>query len=145
MKKLLSTLSLVLFMGIVTVSAQCCNGVTADISASSTATCSELQKSGEVKIYYFHFTRRCETCLAVESVTEEAIREYYGDKVSFESINIEKEKENPMVKKYKISGSTLLIVKGSIKEDMTSDAFMNARTNPDKFKSKLKSTIDAKL
>ena len=145
MKKLISTLSLIFFVGVVSVSAQCCSGATASNSTSSKTDCSETHKTKQVKPYYFHSTRRCETCKAAESVTEETLKEYYGDKVAFESINVDKDKENAMVKKYKISGSALLIVNGDKKVDMTGDAFMNARTNPDKLKSKLKSTIDSMI
>jgi hypothetical protein len=145
MKKLISTLSFILFIGVVAVSAQCCNGAIADNSTSSQVVCSETQESGKVKTYYFHATRRCATCQAVEAVTKEAIKEYYGDKVTFESINREKEKDNPLVAKYKISGTTLLIINGDKKVDLTNDAFLNARLNPDKFKNKLKSTIDSMM
>jgi len=145
MKKLISTLSFILFIGIVAVSAQCCNGATAYNSTSSKVACAENQKSSEVKAYYFHATRRCATCQAVEAVSKEAIKEYYGDKVTFESINREEEQDNPLVAKYKISGQTLLIINGDKKVDLTNEAFLNARTNPDKFKSKLKSTIDSMM
>jgi len=145
MKKLISTLSLFLLVGVISISSQCCNGTTADNSTTTKVTCAENQKSSEVKAYYFHATRRCATCQAVEAVSKEAIKEYYGDKVTFESINREEEKDNPLVKKYKISGQTLLIINGDKKVDLTNDAFLNARTNPDKFKSKLKSTIDSML
>ncbi len=143
MKKIISTLSFVLFVGVVSISAQCCNRATAENSTSTKVACVENQKSGEVKAYYFHTTRRCATCQAVEAVSMEAIKEYYGDKISFESINIEEENSTELVKKYKISGQTLIIVNGDKKVDLTNDAFLNARTNPDKLKSKLKATIDS--
>jgi len=145
MKKLISTFSFLLLVGIISVSAQCCNGATADNSTSTKVACAENQKSSEVKVYYFHATRRCATCQAVEAVSKEAIKEYYGDKVTFESINWEEEKGNPLVKKYIISGQTLLIINGGKKVNLTNEAFLNARTNPDKFKSKLKSTIDSMM
>jgi len=99
-------------------------------------------EANEVFVYYFHATRRCATCEAVEATTQEALKEFYGTKVSFTSINREEESENPLLGKYKISGQTLLIVKGDKVIDLTSDAFMNARTNPDKFKAKIKEIID---
>ncbi|MBK5203351.1 MAG: hypothetical protein JJE45_06500 [Prolixibacteraceae bacterium] len=145
MKKLISTLSLFLLVGVISVSAQCCKGATGDNSACTKVTCAENQKSSEVKAYYFHLTRRCATCRAVEAVSKEAIKEYYGDKVTFESINIEEDKDNPLIEQYKISGQRLLIIKGDKKVDLTNEAFFNARTNPDKFKGKLKSTIDSML
>lgn len=145
MKKIISTLSFLLFIGIIAVSAQCCGGATADNSNTVNAVCSENQKTNQVKAYYFHATRRCATCQAVEEVSKSAIKEYYGDKVTFESINREEDKANALIKKYKVSGQTLLIIKGEKKVDLTNDAFLNARTNPDKFKTKLKSTIDSML
>lgn len=98
-----------------------------------------------ITVYYFHATRRCATCEAVESVTKEALKEYYGSKVSFTSVNREEDNDNPMIAKHKISGQTLLIIQGDKVVNLTTDAFMNARTKPDKFKKKLKSTIDAML
>ena len=145
MKKSISTLSLMLVMAVFAVSAQGWNGATVDNSTTEKAVRTETQKTSQVKAYYFHATRRCVTCVAVEAVSKEAINEYYGDKVTFESINWEEEKDNPLVKQYKISGTSLIIINGDKKEDLTNDAFMNARTNPDKFKSKLKSTIDSMM
>ncbi len=58
--------------------------------------------SADVKAYYFHGTHRCVTCQAVEAVTKEALKEYYGDKVPFSSINSEEDSRNPMIDKYKV-------------------------------------------
>lgn len=146
MKKLFTILTLVFIAGVFTVSAQCCDSKTlADASSTTKANCDAKQTSTDVKAYYFHATRRCATCEAVEKVTKETIGEDYKGKVAFESINREENKDNALVKKYKISGQTLLLVKGDKKVDMTSAAFMYARNNPEKFEKKLKSAIDAML
>lgn len=145
MKKIISALSFILFMGVVAISTQSCNSATTDNTTSEKETLAENQELGKVKAYYFHATRRCATCQAVETVSKEAIKEYYGDKVTFESINRDEEKENPLMTKYKVNGQTLLIINGEKKVDLTNDAFLNARTNPDKFKRKLKSTIDSMM
>jgi hypothetical protein len=145
MKKIISALSFILFMGVVAISTQSCNSATTDNTTSEKETLAENQELVKVKAYYFHATRRCATCQAVEAVSKEAIKEYYGDKVTFESINRDEEKENPLMTKYKVNGQTLLIINGEKKVDLTNDAFLNARTNPDKFKSKLKSTIDSMM
>ncbi|SMO67478.1 hypothetical protein SAMN06265379_104321 [Saccharicrinis carchari] len=143
MKSIINTLGFLLLMGLISVSAQCCKGTTTDNSTDKKVTIPENAKSGEVKAYYFHSTRRCATCEAVETVSKEAITEYYGNKVTFESINREEEKNNTLVAQYKINGTALLITNGDKKEDLTNVAFLNARSNPDKLKSKLKSTIDS--
>lgn len=136
MKKAISIISFILFISIVALSAQNNKEVT-----SSTQT----QNADQVKAYYFHATTRCVTCKAVEAVSKEAIEKYYGDKVSFDVINREENKDNPLVQKYEISGQTLLIVKGDKVVNLTNEAFLNARTNPDKLKSLIKSTIDSMM
>ncbi|GAB1453870.1 hypothetical protein MASR2M47_39260 [Draconibacterium sp.] len=145
MKKLISILSFALLTGMFSVSAHGSNNEKADNSTDAKAAFAQEQKSGEVKAYYFHGNVRCATCEAVEKVSKEAIAEYYGDKVTFESINRDEEKNKTLVAKYKVSGTALLIDNGKKTVDLTNDAFLNARTKPDKLKSKLKSTIDSML
>ena len=143
MKNLTNKLTVLLILGFVAVSALCCNSVNADNSANLERELNKNQKTSETVAYYFHGTSRCVTCEAVETVTRDALKELYGDKVAFVVINREEEKDNPLVVKHQISGQTLLIINGDKKVDLTTDAFLNARTNPDKFKSKLKATIDS--
>ena len=111
-------------------------------SASKTALAQDAEKD-KVKVYYFHATRRCATCMAVEDVTKETLKSYNGGKVLFQSINREEDSKNPLIEKYKVNGQTLLLVKGDKVVDLTNDAFLYARTSPDKFKGKLKATIDS--
>lgn len=128
---------------------QSCNS---NQTSDSSSTTKETPKSAELNnedagltAYYFHATRRCETCEAVEKVSKETIAADYKGKVTFKSINREKESDNPLVLKYEISGQTLLLIKGDQAKDMTSAAFMYARNNPEKFEEKLKSAIDEML
>ncbi len=100
---------------------------------------------GDVHAYYFHATRRCATCEAVEKITAETLKNKYQDNVSFTSINREEEKENPLLSKYKVEGQTLILVKGDKVINLTTDAFMNARSNPEKFSAKLVSTVESLL
>jgi hypothetical protein len=93
-------------------------------------------------VYYFHATNRCVTCEAVEAVTREALKQYYGNQISLKSINRDQEKDNPLIKKHQIAGQALLILKGDKAVDLTNFAFMNARTNPEKLKGKIKETIE---
>lgn len=147
MKKLISTLSLIFLIGTMSLSAQCCGSTVADNAtpAEETPCCSATTKTSEVKAYYFHASRRCVTCEAVEAVSKKALKEYYGDNVTLESINREEAKNKSLVAQYKISGTALLIVNGDKMVNLTNDAFMNARSNPEKLKSKLKTTIDSML
>lgn len=144
MKKVILVSVLIMLAGLSASFAQCCSSA-AKATAAVTCTESAQQVSQEVsgvEVVYFHATRRCATCNAVEEVTKETLQEVYGDKVKFVSINRETEKSNKLVKKHKINGQTLLIIKGDKVANLTNEAFMYARTNPDKLKEKLKETIN---
>lgn len=95
-----------------------------------------------VEVYYFHLTRRCLTCNAVERVTKEALEEYYGDKVQFFSYNLDKPDSKNIARKLHVSGQTLLIVGRKENINITSEGFMHARNNPEKLKEIIKSKID---
>jgi hypothetical protein len=141
MKRITSLFFLLMFVGIGTSYAQCCAAAKAVKEPCSAALNEACAEADEVKVYYFHATRRCATCNAVENVTKEALKETYGDKVKFVSVNRDENINKELVGKYKVSGQTLLIVKGNKEVNLTNDAFMYARTSPDKLKEKLKEAI----
>ena len=102
--------------------------------------------SDKVKVYYFHNERRCATCNAVEEVTKTALDEYYSEQlkagiVTFQSLNIEDDENESIAQELRISGQTLLIIINGKKKDLTNDAFMYARSNPEKLKEKIHKTI----
>jgi hypothetical protein len=96
-------------------------------------------------VYYFHFTRRCLTCQAVENVTKEALEEYYGNKVTFTGLNLDETDGVEKGKVLGIDGQTLIIVSGDTKINLTNEGFMYARANPDKLKSLIKEKVDSLL
>ena len=102
---------------------------------------------GDLQVYYFHFTKRCATCNAVENETRVALEMFYGDQVKegtidFTSLNLEDEDGKTMAQQLNVSGQTLMLVKGEEMVNLTNEGFMNARTKPDKFHEILKSNID---
>jgi hypothetical protein len=105
----------------------------------------KITASGKVEVYYFHFTNRCVTCNAVESVASEAIAEYYGNKVSFHGYNLDEAEGKNKSAELGVSGQSLLVVAGDTKINLTNEGFLNARTNPDKFKQIIKEKIDPLL
>lgn len=141
MKQLLTILSMILLTGVLHANAQCC-ATPCSAEAGTKSTCAQDSKSTTVKAYYFHATQRCVTCLAVEDVTKKALKEMYGDKVAFESINNDKKANKSMMEKFQVSGQALIIVNGDKITDLTNEAFLNARTNPAKLKAKIKEAID---
>lgn len=101
--------------------------------------------SGNVEAYYFHFSSRCVTCKTVEAETKSDIESLYNGKVSFKAVNLDDESNKALAEKLKVSGQTLLLVKGNIKIDITREGFMYARTSPEKFKSIIKEKVDGLL
>lgn len=121
-------------------------GMNISCSAQSTDDKStSLSKANKVEVFYFHYTRRCATCNAVESVSKEAVAELYGNKVAFAGYNLEEEAGKAKGKELEVSGQTLLIVAGDTKINITNEGFMNARSNPDKLKAIIKEKIDPLL
>jgi len=106
---------------------------------------SSVSKADQVEVYYFHYTRRCATCNAVERVSKDAVAELYGAKVSFANYNLDEEAGATKGKELEVSGQTLLIVAGDTKINITNEGFMNARSNPDKLKAIIRETIDPLL
>lgn len=106
--------------------------------------------SDDVQVYYFHNTKRCATCNAVEEETKLALEMFYAEKVEagtieFTSLNLEEDEGKSMAQALKVSGQTLLIVKGETQVNLTNEGFMNARTNPSKFHETLRTQIDQLL
>ena len=121
-------------------------GVSANAQDIKEETKTVIDKTITVDVYYFHNTRRCATCEAVEDVTKNTLIENYpiqmkDGSMSFQSINIEDSKNKALARELKVSGQTLLIVKGTKKKDLTNDAFLYARNSPEKLSKKIQKAI----
>ncbi|MCK7529679.1 MAG: nitrophenyl compound nitroreductase subunit ArsF family protein [Marinilabiliales bacterium] len=106
-----------------------------------------VSSADKVEVYYFHFSRRCVTCIAVENKTQEAIVALYPEayskgKITFASVNLEDEKSKPIAEKAKVTGQALMIMSGDFRKDLTSEGFMNANNNFEKFKAEIQKTVD---
>ena len=116
------------------------------LSIAQTATKSTKSAASEkVEAYYFHLSARCITCKTVEAEAKKNLETLYGGKVKFQSINLEDDASKAIAEKLKISGQTLLIVKGDTKINLTNEGFMYARNNPEKFKTIIKEKVDGLL
>ena len=105
--------------------------------------------SAKVEVYYFHFTRRCVTCLSVEENAKKAVETLYADKLkkgeySFKGVNLDDESSKSIAKKLGIGGQTLLVVCGDKKIDITDKGFMNAH-DPEKMKEEIKKAVELAL
>ena len=103
--------------------------------------------SDKVEVYYFHYTRRCVTCNTVETETKKALETLYPElvkqgKITFASVNLEDAGSKAVAEKCKASGQSLLVISGDKRSDLTNSAFMYARSQPEKLKAEIKTTID---
>ncbi len=119
-----------------------CNAPTRDKQTSDNQT-GESVTSDDIQVYYFHNTKRCATCNAVEDETLMALELFYKENIEagtieFTSLNLEEEEGEAMAQTLKISGQTLLLVKGETQVNLTNDGFMN----PSKFHEILRTQID---
>jgi len=119
-----------------------CNAQSGDNIKSSSENGNE-----KIDVYYFHFTRRCITCRAVEEQSKLAIEQLYPDKiidglVAFTSVNLDLNSSQEIAKKFNVSGQSLLVVKGEKSVDLTYQGFIYARSNPSKLKAEIKNAID---
>jgi hypothetical protein len=105
--------------------------------------------STKVEVYYFHFTRRCNTCMSVEENAKKAVESLYPDKVkkgeySFMGINLDDDSSKAIAEKLGVGGQTLLVVCGNKKIDITDKGFMNAH-DLEKMKEEIKKAVELAL
>ena len=136
-----SILSFLIFISFISITASC-NSQVQDKDKQQQGT-----EADKVEVYYFHFTRRCATCNAVENETQVALKNFYPDKLDsgdiiFISINLEEEENEVVAKKLEVSGQALIVVRGDQKFDLTNDGFKYARSNPEKLHESIQATID---
>ena len=114
------------------------------------------KKDGELKtgslnvtVYYFHFTRRCATCMSVEQNARKAVETLYAlelktGEYSFKALNLDEDDTKEIAKNLGVGGQTLLVVRGDKKIDITDKGFLNAN-NPEKMKEEIRSAVDKVL
>lgn len=102
----------------------------------------------KVEVYYFHATMRCPTCLAIEEQTRKTLDDNFADDlksgtVKLQVLNFEEKENKAAAEKFGIGWSSLILyVPESGKSvNLTDDAFANARTHPDEFRSELQEKI----
>ena len=104
-----------------------------------------------LSVYFFHLTTRCEACTAVEENTVRVLDKYYKSQlksgtISFRSININDRENRALTERYKISYTSLLLVRADgTFTDFTNTALNYANMAPSRFEELLKTEIDKNL
>ena len=109
-----------------------------------------VSKSAKVEVYYFHFTRRCVTCQAVETESQKAIAalypvQYKKGLVTFKSVNLDLKGSEVLASKCKVEGQALLVISGHKRIDLTDKGFMYALNSAGKLRAEMKKVIDPML
>jgi hypothetical protein len=109
----------------------------------------ESKITSPVGVYYFHFTRRCATCIAVEENSKKAVEELYPEQVKtgeyfFKGVDLDEESSNDIAKELGVGMQTLLVVHGDKKIDITGEGFMYAQEY-EKLKAEIQKAIEKAL
>jgi len=104
----------------------------------------------KIEVYYFHYTRRCVTCQAVETESQKIISALYAKelkegKIKFTSVNLDEKNNNTLADKCKAEGQALLVISGKNRIDLTDEGFMYATSKQEKLKAAFKKAIDPLL
>ena len=135
------SLAFVFFMS--TGCVQCCKKPASAEETSVVAMNVAGNDASAIKAYYFHLARRCVTCQTVETVSENILKELYGNNVVLQSVNIEKKEGKELAKKLGVAGQSLIITNGTKTVNLINEGFMYARTHPDKLKEKIRETVES--
>ena len=116
---------------------------------SQAQTSNEEVKASQVGVYYFHFERRCNTCISVENNSKKAVEELYPEQVKsgeyfFQSVNLDEESGKTLGEKMGVGMQTLLVVHGDKKVDITGEGFMYV-DNYERLKSEMKKAVEKSL
>jgi len=69
----------------------------------------------KVMVYYFHFTRRCPTCLGIQATIEKTIKERFAaetgaGRLAFQDINLDEPANSHFAKDYNLGFSAMVVV-----------------------------------
>jgi hypothetical protein len=106
-------------------------------------------KASQVGVYYFHFSRRCNTCIAVEENSKKAVEALYPEQVKsgeyfFQGVNLDEEDGKAIGEKMDIGMQALIVVHGDKKIDITGEGFMYAH-EVEKLEAEIKKAVEKAL
>ncbi|OQX98884.1 MAG: hypothetical protein B6I20_10570 [Bacteroidetes bacterium 4572_117] len=107
----------------------------------------------KIEVIDFHSTHRCMTCNAIEANTKYTLDNYFANelksgKITFQSVNVDKDENYEMAEKYEASGTSLflnVVING--KEtiiNLTDFAFSKGR-DKEAFSKSLKTKLEEQL
>lgn len=108
--------------------------------------------AGQIYIYYFYFTPRCEECEIVEKAMLKVLNENYSQelknkRIIFQIINLTDPdpESKKIIEELRVRRQLLLLVHGESIINQTRDAFKYAENQYDQFRESMKNAIDQAL
>lgn len=134
-------------IGILLLSLVGCGGRNVQKSTESTL---ENSSDAAVVVFVFHAAQRCATCKAIDVVVADVLENDFSDdvksgKIVLRDVDGSKPENRPLVEKYEVYSTSLLLDAGGTVTNLTNDAFQYARSNPDKLKEILRANISKAL
>jgi len=125
----LATLMMLLFTA--------CSSEAQNSDQTSTST-----SDAKIEVIQFHSEHRCMTCIKIEKLTREALKDYPD--IPFSLINVDDKKNEKKAEEFEAFGTALFLYNPETgeKKNLTEFAFMNAG-NEEKFIQELKKEIQA--
>ena len=104
------------------------------------------ESTNTVEVYYFHFTRRCISCVNVQKATEKVLKEHYGAELEngslvYHEINLSEPGSREIARKLGVGRQALLVTSGDKGFDLTMQGFMLASRDYNQFKATLDEAI----
>jgi len=117
------------------------------IGLANASSCFAQSESNVLEFKYFHGKQRCVTCRNIEQYTLELLNTDYSKQmksgaIKFTDVDISTDEGSKVATDYRAMGSSLFLVKGEERNNLTEMAFRYAKSNPDEFKRLLKIEID---
>lgn len=101
-----------------------------------------------VEVLSFHTKQRCPTCIAIEQLTREVVETDFAAQLTDGSLTfrvVDISENEALADKYEVPWSSLLVTRhkdgAESVNNLTTFAFANARTNPDRFREELRARI----
>ena len=106
-----------------------------------------MPEPGQIGIYYFRLSVRCESCDAVEEFIKAELGDRYADKVNsgkivFRQYNMDDPGVADFALDFKVVFKSLIILKDEQRINLTSESFLYAISNPEKLRQVFEETLD---
>ncbi len=101
---------------------------------------------GSVEVYYFHFTRRCVSCVNVQKATEKVLKDHYKEELEngtivYHEVNLSDPGSREIAQRLGVGRQALIVISGDKGYDLTMQGFMLANRDYDQFKATLDEAI----